>query len=220
MTKNVFLTLCVLTTVFAGGVSIAKAEELAATPILTVATPFRFEQNLTLGSRGEAVLKLQQFLNKTPGTAIAAAGRAGSPGKETSAFGPATAAAVKAFQKAHGLPMTGFVGKLTRAALNEAMKAAEISLPTVLAISANTDTPGSAVVTARYHGGGEKPTIWFAYGATDTSMTIKSPEKQAESVAGSTQVTISGLGSGNCYVQVFVKNSVGTAESEAVHCVK
>lgn len=220
MTKKLFSPFFVLAVVLVGGVSIAHAEELATTPTLIVATPFRFEQNLTVGSRGEAVLKLQQFLNKTPATAIAAAGRPGSAGKETSVFGPATTAAVKAFQKAHGLPMTGFVGKLTRAALNEAMKSVEISLPTVLAISANTDTSGSAVVTARYHGGGEKPKVWFAYGATATSMSILSPEKQSESVAGTTQVTISGLGSGDCYVQAFVKNSVGTAESEAVHCAK
>lgn len=218
MTKHIFPTFLVLAAVLSFG-SPVRAEEAVA-PVISAAPAFSFEKNLGLGSRGDAVLKLQQFLNKTPGTAIATAGRAGSAGKETSAFGPATVAAVKVFQKTHGLPTTGFVGKLTRAALNEAMNESRTSLPTILGVTATTDTPGSSTVSARFHGGGEKPLVWFAYGATATSMSIKSPEKQAESVSGTTQVTISGLGSGDCYVQAFVKNSVGLSESEAVHCAK
>jgi peptidoglycan hydrolase-like protein with peptidoglycan-binding domain len=39
-------------------------------------------------------------------------------GKQSGYFGPATEASVKKFQKVHHLPVTGFVGIATRAALN------------------------------------------------------------------------------------------------------
>ena len=39
-------------------------------------------------------------------------------GPITGVFGPLTQAAVKAFQKGHGIEATGTVGPLTRAALN------------------------------------------------------------------------------------------------------
>jgi peptidoglycan hydrolase-like protein with peptidoglycan-binding domain len=41
------------------------------------------------------------------------------PDAVTNYFGPETFAAVKAFQKANGLPVTGYVGPLTRAILNK-----------------------------------------------------------------------------------------------------
>ena len=41
------------------------------------------------------------------------------PDAVTRFFGPETLAATKAFQKANGIPATGFVGPLTRAVLNK-----------------------------------------------------------------------------------------------------
>ena len=52
------------------------------------------QQNLSFGSRGEAVLHLQKFLNER-GYALAEAGP-GSPGNETVFFGPRTRAALEA----------------------------------------------------------------------------------------------------------------------------
>jgi peptidoglycan hydrolase-like protein with peptidoglycan-binding domain len=73
-------------------------------------------RDLSLGVSGEDVLALQQLLN-TDGYAVAATGP-GSPGNETTYFGPATEAAVIRFQIAHSIsPAAGYVGPLTRAAL-------------------------------------------------------------------------------------------------------
>jgi len=58
-----------------------------------------FTQNLKMGSMGGEVMWVQQFLNNH-GFTIAASG-AGSPGNETSHFGPATKAAVIKFQNSN-----------------------------------------------------------------------------------------------------------------------
>lgn len=60
---------------------------------------FTFTQNLKLGSTGGQVMWVQEFLN-SHGFQVAATG-AGSPGNETSHFGPATKAAVIKFQNAN-----------------------------------------------------------------------------------------------------------------------
>ncbi len=59
--------------------------------------PFAWTRSLSSGSTGADVMKLQQFLNGSDDTRVAATG-AGSAGMETSYFGPATAAAVSKFQ--------------------------------------------------------------------------------------------------------------------------
>ncbi len=74
--------------------------------------------NLSVGSKGADVMALQVFLNKDSSTMVAASG-AGSPGMESSTFGPATKAAVMKFQSKQGIsPASGYVGSLTRAKLN------------------------------------------------------------------------------------------------------
>ncbi len=62
-------------------------------------------------SRGDAVSALQRFLEKA---------RADYSAGVTGYFGPETEGAVKAWQAAHGVPATGFVGPLTRAAIAHA----------------------------------------------------------------------------------------------------
>jgi hypothetical protein len=71
-------------------------------------------QDLTVGSTGVHVMALQKFLNMSAATQVAATG-AGSPGMETSTFGPATKAAVIKFQTANAItPAAGYVGPITR----------------------------------------------------------------------------------------------------------
>lgn len=88
--------------------------------------PFHWETNLRLGSLGDDVLKLQQFLNADSSTAVASSGD-GSKGMETTRFGNLTKKAVIAFQEKYkdeiltpnGLSQgTGLVGPATRAKLN------------------------------------------------------------------------------------------------------
>lgn len=64
------------------------------------------------GSTGPAVLSLQRRLLAKG--YLSAAALATGPG----VFGPRTQAAVRAFQKAYGLPVTGVAGAHTLAALN------------------------------------------------------------------------------------------------------
>jgi hypothetical protein len=73
------------------------------------ASVFNFGSNLSLGSQGPDVTQLQKEL-----TALGF-----YDGPINGRFGPLTQTAVKAFQKKYGLPVTGYVGPLTRAKLNE-----------------------------------------------------------------------------------------------------
>ena len=93
---------------------------IPALSALTNASPrASFNRRLVVGSTGNDVRSLQQFLNAR-GFAVAAIG-AGSPGNETTFFGPATKAALIKFQLANGViqdqtdPGAGTLGPKTRA---------------------------------------------------------------------------------------------------------
>ncbi len=89
-----------------------RAPQITATSsgqaLPAVAPTYRFIKTLQQGLRGNDVMQLQQRLI-ADGFLTASA---------TGYFGPATAAAVKKYQKAHKLPSTGFVGSMTLASLN------------------------------------------------------------------------------------------------------
>ena len=72
----------------------------------------QINRDLNLGSVGDDVKNLQQFLNNT-GYAIAATG-SGSPGQETYYFGALTQSALKKFQTAQGINANGIVDQATR----------------------------------------------------------------------------------------------------------
>jgi len=101
-----------------------------ATPVPTgivACAGVTFNRTLTVGSTGQDVKCLQVLLN-TNGYTLAATG-AGSPGMETSYFGPATLTAVRAFQAAKGMTPANQVGPLTMAALNALIAGAPANPP-------------------------------------------------------------------------------------------
>ena len=107
---------------------------------------FMFNTNLTIGSTGTDVMYLQKVLNAWNSSPIAMSG-AGSPGNETSYFGPITAAGVTAFQNTYASEVlapvgltsgTGFFGPSTRAKANMLLAAAPAPSPTP-----GTPTPGT-----------------------------------------------------------------------------
>jgi hypothetical protein len=97
---------------------------------------YSFSANLTVGSTGPAVVALQTALISAGYNIPAIASGAASKGY----FGSQTQASVKLYQAAHGVPNTGFVGPLTRAALNGSAVA-------VAGTPVNTTCPAGYVCT-------------------------------------------------------------------------
>jgi len=141
---------------------IASLQTGAAIPvsggaITGVPTDFTFETDLELGTSGDDVHYLQIVLNSDPVTQLATTG-VGSPGEETSYFGPLTKAAVINFQEKYtddvlafwGLTSgTGYVGSTTRVKLNELLgvgPSAPVAL-SVLSVTPESDALDAAVDT-------------------------------------------------------------------------
>ena len=90
------------------------------------ACSYTWTRNLSIGSTGDDVRQLQRFLNGNPQTQVAVTG-VGSPGNESSYYGPATARAVSKFQEMYAAQIltplgltngTGGFYTSTRAQLN------------------------------------------------------------------------------------------------------
>ena len=77
-------------------------------PVAMLVSPV-FSRSLTVGQVHPDAKRLQQLLNSDPDTQVAKSG-AGSPGKETSSFGPATKSAVMKFQVKYGVAKPGQLG--------------------------------------------------------------------------------------------------------------
>lgn len=94
--------------------------------------------NHQLWDQSPDIVALQQWLNNN-GYPVAKTGP-GSPKLETLTFGPLTYRALVGFQKAQGLPTTGFLGPLTRA------KIAQISALSTNAPTTSVASPASTLI--------------------------------------------------------------------------
>jgi len=102
--------------------------------------------NLTVGSKGAAVMDLQKFLNGN-GYPVSASG-AGSPGNESSYFGSATKAALAKWQAAAGIsPASGFFGPISRAKLASTGSTTTTTTTTIETINPNPVTTTATVAT-------------------------------------------------------------------------
>ncbi len=109
---------------------------------------YTFNTNLTVGSKGTDVMNLQKVLNMSSDTMVASTG-AGSPGHETSTFGPATKAAVVKFQVKNGIsPTSGYVGPITRAKLNSMSGSMTTTTGTTSTTTSTTLPTGGALMVA------------------------------------------------------------------------
>lgn len=90
-------------------VTVKEVAAPAPTPSSTSsAAPYKFTSFLEYGNNGDEVMALQLYLKALGFLSATPNGH----------FGPATQAAVKAFQAKHGVSAVGYVGPATRAALN------------------------------------------------------------------------------------------------------
>jgi len=96
--KKVSFGVCAAAFVLLGGANLASAQVV-------------FTQDLGLGSNGTEVTKLQERLLSE--------GLLASDVTATGYFGLLTEGAVKKFQELYSIDTTGYVGPLTRAALNQ-----------------------------------------------------------------------------------------------------
>ncbi len=118
---------------------------------------FQFSNNLKLGDISPDVLLLQKILNSSPDTQVALTGP-GSPGNETSFFGPLTRQAVIKFQEKYKndilypnnlISGTGIVGYYTKTKLNILIQNPPASStqtpPSIKSLSSIQVTPGSSL---------------------------------------------------------------------------
>jgi len=142
--KIVIAVIALITIVSVSGITPATAQTI--TPV--TAPAFNFTRSLTIGSTGEDVRALQRFLNDR--NFIVAITGAGSPGNESTRFGPRTQAALARFQVANNIsPARGFFGPITRARIMAlATPAPVIPLPAGLAVSLAPDSPVSTTLIA------------------------------------------------------------------------
>lgn len=90
-----------------------RSRDIDWTPYWNAPVRPEFDRDLSIGSTGEDVTRLQKFLNGE-GFLVAKSGP-GSPGLETAYFGLATKDAVARYQKSKGIePAHGYFGPLTR----------------------------------------------------------------------------------------------------------
>ena len=122
-------------------VLIASGIAIFAIASIAGAQSYTFNTNLTVGSTGADVVALQTWLMANGYSIPSVASGAAAKGY----FGAQTQKAVKAYQTAKGIPSTGFVGPLTRGALNGApVASASMTCPAGYSCTPVAGTPSVA----------------------------------------------------------------------------
>lgn len=140
-------------------------------------TGVTFTRNMTVGATGSDVKCLQTILNQSVTTRLAVTG-VGSPGSETSYFGPLTLSAVKVYQAEHGWTPANQVGPLTRAALNASLSGGgTVILPPVnptgpVSATLSFDNPAAGALIES-QAGADLLHINFTGTGTITSVTLQ-----------------------------------------------
>ncbi len=140
-----------------GGAIASAVSASAALNLPTMSCSYKFNTNMKHSSRGADVSNLQKVLNMYPQTRVAVSG-AGSPGMETSTFGPATHTAVNRFQALHLAELginapTGNVFGGTRGLLNQICTGSGNTGGSTLPVGC-TSTSGFSPVTGQMCSGG------------------------------------------------------------------
>lgn len=173
-------------------VLIASGIALFAIASIAGAQGYTFNTNLTVGSTGADVVALQTWLMASGYSIPAVASGAASKGY----FGSQTQSAVKAYQASKGIPNTGFVGPLTRGALNGSAVSTPVAVgcPAGYTCTANPGTtpvvPGSPIVMD-----GTDGSLTVSLSSYASNVTIKKGETKdmvavkAQATAGPVSVT-------------------------------
>ncbi|MFA6315398.1 MAG: peptidoglycan-binding domain-containing protein [Candidatus Paceibacterota bacterium] len=149
-------------------VLIASGVAVLAFAMIAGAQGMVFSTNLTVGSTGPDVVALQNTLMAAGYSIPAITSGAATPGY----FGSQTQTAVKLYQAAKGIPNTGFVGPLTRGALNAGgVAASPVNCPVGFTCTSNAVTVNCpAGFTCTPIGGGAP--IGTSLGNTDGSVSV------------------------------------------------
>lgn len=209
----------------------AKLATIQGGASVSTGTGYTFSSDLTLGSSGDDVMNLQKVLNTDSDTQVASSG-AGSPGYETSKFGPLTRAAVIKFQKKYGIPGTGYVGPLTRGQLNS-MSAPTTTTTTTTTTAPTTTTTTTSTVPGCTSTSGFSPTTGQpCSGSTTTTtvpvvpagsgLTVSSPTQPAVTISPNgasrvpfTKITLTAGSDGDVTVNSLTIQRTGLAQDAA-----
>jgi hypothetical protein len=140
------------------------ASGVAVLALTSVVAAQTFSTNLTVGSTGSDVVALQTWLVANGFNIPAISSGAAAKGY----FGSQTQSAVKLYQASKGIPNTGFVGPLTRAALNAG--GAVVTVPAMGCPVGYTCTPTPGTVVTPV----VTPGAPFVSDGTDGSITLSS----------------------------------------------